>query len=38
VDPNVRGIGVVWDPDLRTGADNRVTSPAKRLSVSLWHP
>jgi hypothetical protein len=38
VDTNARGIGVVWDPDLTTGADNRATSPDKRLSVSLWRP
>lgn len=36
--PHDRGFGLVWDPDLRTGPDQRATSPAKRLSVSFWTP
>jgi hypothetical protein len=36
--PHGRGFAVVWDPDLRTGADNRVVSPKRRLSVSFWRP
>lgn len=38
VAPNAKGFGAVWDPDMRVGGDNRATSPATRLSVSLWTP
>lgn len=36
--PNGEGFGAVWDPDMRVGSDQRATSPARRLSVSLWTP
>jgi hypothetical protein len=36
--PYAAGFGVLFDPDLTTGADQRATSPARRLSLSLWRP
>ena len=32
------GFGVVWDPDLRTGADNRATTPARRRASHSGNP
>jgi hypothetical protein len=36
--PFAAGFGVIFDPDLTTGPDQRVTSPGRRLSVSFWRP
>jgi hypothetical protein len=38
VTPDAEGFGVVFDPDLTKQPDHRVSSPATRLSVSLWRP
>jgi hypothetical protein len=34
--PDAPGFGVLFDPDLTTGSDQRAGSPARRLSVSFW--
>ncbi|HWK28406.1 MAG TPA: hypothetical protein VNS09_17710 [Solirubrobacter sp.] len=36
VSPFATGFGVLYDPDLTTGPDHRVTSPATRLSLTFW--
>jgi hypothetical protein len=36
--PFAAGFAVVFDPDLTTGPDHHVSSPASRLSLSFWHP
>jgi len=36
--PDAAGFSVLFDPDLTTQANHRVSSPATRLSLSSWRP
>jgi hypothetical protein len=36
--PDAAGFSVVFDPDLTTLPNRRVSSPARRLSLSFWRP
>jgi hypothetical protein len=36
--PDAAGFSALFDPDLTTRPDHRVSSPTARLSLSFWRP